>query len=67
VADRGAEASQALVDYVVRRIERSFEAAQVAAEELDRAALERKQRITRKLAAQVLGEPQGGSGVADER
>jgi chromosomal replication initiation ATPase DnaA len=55
LGDRGAEAPQTLVDYVVRRIERSFAAARKAAQILDRAALERKQRISRKLAAEVLG------------
>lgn len=64
LGDRGAEAPQTLVDYVVRRIERSFAAARKAAQILDRAALERKQRISRKLAADVLGG--GGLEAPDE-
>lgn len=68
LGDRGAEASPALVDYVIRRIERSFAAAGETAAALDRAALERKQRITRKLAADVLGEAvAGGVEEPDER
>jgi chromosomal replication initiation ATPase DnaA len=55
LGDRGVEAPSTLVDYVVRRIERSFAAAQNASQVLDKIALERKQRITRKLAAEVLG------------
>jgi chromosomal replication initiation ATPase DnaA len=61
LGDRGAEASEALVGYVIRRIERSFAAAGAIAAVLDQAALERKQRITRKLAADVLGEAFAGS------
>ncbi len=68
LGDRGAEAPQTLVDYVVRRIERSFAAAQRAAQVLDRIALERKQRISRKLAAEVLGGggPEDAEGTAEE-
>lgn len=64
LGDRGAEAPQTLVEYVVRRIERSFASARKAAQILDRAALERKQRISRKLAADVLGE--GGFEAPEE-
>jgi chromosomal replication initiation ATPase DnaA len=68
LGDRGAEATPALVEYLLRRIERSFAAAERAAAALDRAALERKQRITRKLAADVLGEAvAGGVREVDER
>jgi chromosomal replication initiation ATPase DnaA len=55
LGDRGADAPPSLVDYVVRRMERSFATAQRLAAALDRSALERKQRITRSLAHDVLG------------
>ena len=60
LGDRGADASAALIGYVIRRIERSFAAAVSTAEALDRAGLERKQRLTRTLAADVLGDDHAG-------
>ncbi len=59
LGDRGAEATTPLVEYVVRRIERSLAAAHALAVSLDRSALERKQRITRRLARDLLGAEEG--------
>jgi len=55
LGDRGAPATPSLIEYLLRRIERSFAAAEDVIAQLDRAALERKQRITRNLAREVLG------------
>lgn len=65
LGDRGAEAAPSLLDYVVRRIERTFAAAEALARALDRASLERKQRISRKLAADVLGDVEGAEEADD--
>lgn len=43
-----------LLDYAVRRLERSLEAARAFAQELDREALARGRRLTRALAADVI-------------
>ena len=53
-ADRQVEIDPAVVEFMLRRMERSLKAAARAVERLDRAALERKSRITRALAAEVL-------------
>ncbi|MFN3764133.1 MAG: DnaA regulatory inactivator HdaA [Aliihoeflea sp.] len=55
-ADRQVEVDPVVVQYVVKRMERSLESANVVVERLDSAALARKSRITRTLAAEVLGE-----------
>jgi chromosomal replication initiation ATPase DnaA len=55
-ADRQLRADEALVGYLVRRLERSFAAARRAVEELDRAALRLKRPLSRTLAAEILGE-----------
>jgi len=73
LGDRGVPAEPSLIEYLLRRIERSFVAAEDVIAQLDRAALERKQRITRHLAREVLGgfdvdEPLTENGTtADER
>lgn len=54
-ADRQVEVEPHVVQFVTRRMERSLTAAMWLVEALDRAALERKGRITRALAAEVLG------------
>lgn len=54
-ADRQLRVDESLVEYLVRREERSFAAARKAVEELDRAALRLKRPLTRALAAEVLG------------
>lgn len=53
-ADRQVEVDPHVVQFLVRRIERSLSSAIEAVARLDRAALERKTRITRALAAQVV-------------
>lgn len=53
-ADRQIEVEPHVVQYLVRRIERSLSSAIRAVELLDRAALERKSRITRGLASEVI-------------
>jgi chromosomal replication initiation ATPase DnaA len=58
LGDRGVEATSALVDYVIRRVERSFAAAQEVAAALDRMALERKQAVSRALAREVVDPEQ---------
>ena len=55
-ADRQVEVEPHVVQFLVRRIERSLSSAIEAVARLDRAALERKTRITRALAAQVVEE-----------
>lgn len=53
-ADRQVEIDASLVQFILRRVERSLPAVARAVETLDRAALEGKTRITRSLAASVL-------------
>lgn len=53
-ADRQVEVEPSVVQYVVRRIERSLSAAITVVELLDRLALERKSRITRIVAAEAI-------------
>lgn len=53
-ADRQVEVEPHVVQFLVRRIERSLSSAIEAVARLDRAALEKKTRITRALAAQVV-------------
>jgi chromosomal replication initiation ATPase DnaA len=53
-ADRQIEIDFSVVQYLVRRMERSLSSAIALVDRLDRAALEGKTRISRALAAQVL-------------
>ncbi|SFT73757.1 DnaA regulatory inactivator HdaA [Mesorhizobium sp. YR577] len=53
-ADRQIEVDQNVVQFLVRRIERSLSTAIRVVDRLDRAALEQKTRITRALAAETL-------------
>jgi chromosomal replication initiation ATPase DnaA len=53
-ADRQVEVDAAVVQFLVRRIERSLSTAIDVVDRLDREALERKTRITRALAAEVV-------------
>ncbi|MCR4267767.1 DnaA regulatory inactivator HdaA [Nitratireductor sp. ZSWI3] len=62
-ADRQVDVEPHVVQYLVRRIERSLSSAMRAVERLDRAALERKSRITRALAAEVVGAMEAGEGA----
>lgn len=61
-ADRQVEVEPHVVQYVVRRIERSLATAARVVEKLDRAALEQKSRITRALAADVVSAFDRGQG-----
>ncbi|MGN6777825.1 DnaA regulatory inactivator HdaA [Rhizobium sp.] len=63
-ADRQLYIDDKLVLYIVNRMERSLNAAQLIVDRLDRLALARGTRITRLLAAEVLNEL-GGSGQTD--
>lgn len=61
-ADRQVEVEAHVVHYVVRRIERSLSAAIEVVERLDRAALERKTRVSRAIAASVIEAMDAGQG-----
>jgi chromosomal replication initiation ATPase DnaA len=63
-ADRQLYIDDKLVLYIVNRMERSLNAAQMIVERLDRLALSRGTKITRALAAEVLNEL-GNSEPAD--
>ena len=52
-SDRQMTVGQDVVNYVVRRMERSFAAAERTVDRLDRMALERKRPITRPLAIEM--------------
>ena len=53
-ADRGIEADAALIDFAVRRIERSVPAAQHLADALDRRSLAEGRRVSRSMAGDLL-------------
>ncbi len=59
-ADRQIEVEPHVVQFLVRRIERSLSSAIEAVARLDRIALERKSRITRALAGQVVAAMEEG-------
>ncbi|TIT39905.1 MAG: hypothetical protein E5W76_18075, partial [Mesorhizobium sp.] len=61
-ADRQVEVEPHVVQYLVRRIERSLATAMRVVERLDRAALERKTPITRALAAETVSAMDEGQG-----
>lgn len=61
-ADRQVEVEPHVVHYLVRRIERSLATAMRVVERLDRSALEQQTRITRTLAADVVGAMDEGQG-----
>jgi chromosomal replication initiation ATPase DnaA len=65
-ADRQVEVEAHVVQYLVRRIERSLSTAISVVDRLDRAALQHKMRITRALAAEMIeaiDEGQGDFGI----
>lgn len=64
-ADRQVEVEPHVVQFVVRRIERSLSTAIEVVERLDRAALERKGPITRALAAEVVNAMDAGQTELD--
>lgn len=55
-ADRQIVVDPHVIQYITRRMERSLSTARHVVERLDHAALERKSKITRPLASEVLGE-----------
>lgn len=59
-ADRQVEVEQSVVQFLVRRIERSLSAAMDVVGRLDHIALERKSRITRAMAAELTTEMEQG-------
>jgi len=59
-ADRQVEVEPHVVQFLVRRIERSLSAAMEAVARLDRVALERKCRVSRALAAEIVAQWDGG-------
>jgi chromosomal replication initiation ATPase DnaA len=61
-ADRQIEVEPHVVQFLVRRVERSLSSVIEAVTRIDRAALERKSRITRALAAQVVEAMEAGQG-----
>lgn len=61
-ADRQVEVEPHVVQYLVRRIERSLSSAIRVVQKLDRAALEQKSRITRAMAAEVISALDEGQG-----
>jgi chromosomal replication initiation ATPase DnaA len=61
-ADRQVEVEPHVVQYLVRRIERSLATAMRVVERLDRTALERKTPITRTLAAEAVNAMDEGQG-----
>lgn len=63
-ADRQVEVEARVVQFIVRRIERSLDTAIALVERLDHAALERRSRITRPLAAETIAAMESGSGSA---
>ena len=64
-ADRQVEVEPLVVQYLVRRIERSLSTAIRVVERLDRAALERGTRITRALAAETVNAMDAGQAEFD--
>jgi len=64
-ADRQVSVEPHVVQFILRRMERSLSAAQRIVERLDRTALERKIRISRALAAEILDEMDWGQGRLD--
>ncbi|WP_048647688.1 DnaA regulatory inactivator HdaA [Nitratireductor soli] len=63
-ADRQVDVEPHVVQYLVRRIERSLSSAMRAVDRLDQAALERKSRISRALAAEIVGAMEAGQDSA---
>lgn len=65
LADRQVKVDPGVVDYILVRMERSFEAARLLAGQLDAAAMARGGGITRAVAADVLGQIYGGDDLFD--
>ncbi|TKT81385.1 DnaA regulatory inactivator HdaA [Aquamicrobium sp. LC103] len=65
-ADRQVEVEPHVVQYIVKRIERSLSTAIEVVARLDRAALEQKTRISRALAAEVVSSLDEGQGRLEQ-
>jgi chromosomal replication initiation ATPase DnaA len=59
-ADRQLAVEPGVVAYLLRRMERSMAAAQMAVEALDKASLAERRRVTKALAARLFAEGQDG-------
>ncbi len=66
-ADRQLEVTPAVVEFILRRMERSLEAARLIVSDLDRRALAQSRAVTRPLAAAVLAEISEGSSPDADR
>jgi chromosomal replication initiation ATPase DnaA len=64
-ADRQVEVEPHVIEYIVRRMERSLATANAVVDRLDRLALERKSRISRALAGEVINLMDAGQGALD--
>jgi chromosomal replication initiation ATPase DnaA len=64
-ADRQVEVEPHVVQYLVRRIERSLATAIAVVDRLDKIALEQQTRITRALAGEVVNAMDEGQGELD--
>jgi chromosomal replication initiation ATPase DnaA len=64
-ADRQVDVDPSVVQYLVRRMERSLSTASILVERLDRLALERKTPITRSLAAETISAMDEGQATLD--
>jgi chromosomal replication initiation ATPase DnaA len=65
-ADRQIQADEVLIDYLIRRMPRSFAAARAIVAELDRRSLEEGVRVTRGLAGKVLDNHESPRLIEDE-
>ena len=65
LADRQLQLDPGVLDFVLVRMERSFAAAKLLAELLDREALARKSAVTRSVAASVLSQIYGSDDLFD--
>jgi chromosomal replication initiation ATPase DnaA len=65
-ADRQVDVEPHVVQFLVRRIERSLSSAIRAVDAIDRAALERKTRITRPLAAEMVAALEAGERMFED-
>ena len=61
-ADRQVEVEPHVVSYIVNRIERSLSTAGRVVDRLDQAAMSRKTRITRAVAAEIVSAMDEGQG-----
>ncbi len=64
-ADRQVEVDPAVVQFLVRRMERSLSTASAIVDRLDRVAMERKSPITRALASELITAMDVGQGTFD--